>query len=307
MNRVEIARIRAPEREEFAATYLHGTGSPVIITDAMERWAARKKWTFAYLRERFGDDLATAPLGLGSAAARVTSVAAFIDFLDNPGAELPGLWVDARSGAPLSEAPGPTPSPPYLLGWYAFQRHPELFDDIRPSPGFLDDWVEALSPTLREVFEFTAGAEYWSLYLGPAGTLSPLHQDYWHTHSCLSQLQGRKRAILFSPEDSTRVYGGAIDAEQPDETRFPLLAEATAFVGEIGPGDMLFMPAGWWHCVRAVEPSMTVSHNFFNASNVNAHLGGVLRRLPRLVDGLANSDEWRRSLDVRWTRTDLAP
>lgn len=305
MRRVAIERVPTPRPDEFAERYLRGSGRPVIITDAMDAWPARTKWTFEFLRERYGDDLVTAPLGLGSAAARVTNVAAYLDFMRTPGAELQGLWVDTATGAPIAAPTTPLPSPPYLLGWYAFQRHPELYDDIGPTPSFIDDLVGALDPTVREVLEYAAGVEYWSLYLGPADTLSPLHQDYWRTHSCLAQLQGRKRAILFSPDDSARVYEGAIDAERPDETRFPLLAEATAYEGEFGPGDMLFMPAGWWHCVRALEPSMTVSHNFFNATNLSAHLTGLMRRLPRLSHGLLHSESWRQELDVRWTHADL--
>ena len=33
------------------------------------------------------------------------------------------------------------------------------------------------------------------------------------THTTLSQIQGRKRLILFSPEDSAWLYDGAVDPD----------------------------------------------------------------------------------------------
>jgi len=56
---------------------------------------------------------------------------------------------------------------------------------------------------------------------------------------------------------------------------------------------MLFMPAGWWHQVRALEKSITVSHNFFNDSNVNDHLAGIMGKLPMLAEHLAKNPQWR--------------
>ena len=41
----------------------------------------------------------------------------------------------------------------------------------------------------------------------------------------------------------------------------PLLTVELAFDGdfELGPGDALFIPVGWWHHVRALEPNVTTN------------------------------------------------
>ena len=205
--------------------------------------------------------------------------------------ELAGFWVDGKCGKSLPKGPVSTSSPAYLLGWDAFRRHPELFEDIQPPPYFVADWVLTLDSTMREIFERTSGREYWSIYVGPEGALSPLHVDYWQTHAYLAQIRGRKRVIMFSPEDSNCLYHGQVDPEQPDFQTFPLLEQATAYECEIGPGDMLFIPSNWWHHVQTIEKSITVSHNFFNDTNINEHLAGLLADMSALADGIRRSQE----------------
>lgn len=290
---------------ELARHHLQGRGMPVIITDATEHWPARSKWTFEFFKAAYGSDLITPSLGLGSDVAKLTKLAAYIDFLDTPTAELPGFWLD-KAGQPLPVAPEPGASPPYLYNWRAFHRHPDLYNDITPVPYFVLDLVFALSPTLREVFEWTSKIDYWAVYLGPAGSLSQLHQDYWNTHAYLAQIRGRKRAILFSPEDSDFLYGARVDPEQPDFGRFPLFDRATAYECVIEPGETLLMPADWWHCVRGLEKSITVSHNFFNESNLTEHMTRILRKLPTLIEGLERSPKWREELRIRWRSPDVA-
>jgi hypothetical protein len=302
---IQVERKSKVSPEDIAREHLRGVGKPVIITDATENWPARSKWTFEFFKTAYGSDVATAWLGRGSATAKLTNLSTYIDFLDAPW-ELPGLWI-GTDGHPLRAAPGRGASPPYLLGWYAFRQHPELYDDIAPEPYFVLDLVSVLNPTVREVFEWASEYEYWAIYIGPEGSLSTLHRDYWSTHSYLAQIQGRKRAILFSPEDSDFLYGGRVDPEQPDFERFPLLDCSTAYECLIEPGDTLLIPANWWHHVRGLEKSITISHNFFNDSNFTEHMIHILRNLPLLVQGIDKSPDCREELRIKWRSADFTP
>ena len=49
----------------------------------------------------------------------------------------------------------------------------------------------------------------------------------------------------------------------PDLSRFPEFALVTRFVGCLGPGDCLWIPAGWWH--EVFTPSFTVAFNMWFA------------------------------------------
>jgi hypothetical protein len=270
--------------EEFVRDHMSGNGLPVVVTDAMDAWPALSKWTFDYFMSKYGSDFVMAPLGLRGDISRLTKLSGYLDYLKTPDSELPGFWVRTRDGKPTKFSPSTMSPPPYLLGWHAFRRHPELFDDIRPAPYFVQDWVESISPPLRELLESTSKRDFWSVFVGSSGSLSELHRDFWHTHACLAQVLGRKRAILFPPSDTTLLYGGGFDPDAPDFERYPLLEQVTAYECVIGPGDVLFIPADWWHWVKGMESSITVTHNFFNNSNFDRYLTKLVEAMKHTVD-----------------------
>ena len=77
---------------------------------------------------------------------------------------------------------------------------------------------------------------------------------------------GRRRFILFPPEQLENLYVGPIeftpagqpvsmvDFENPDFERFPRFAEAIkhARVAEMEPGDGIYIPSMWWHHVEGL-------------------------------------------------------
>lgn len=295
MKNFVVERKRNVSPDEIAREHLRGYGVPVIVTGEIEYWSARSKWTFEFFRKKCGADIVAAPLGLGSSIRRLTKLGTYIDFLDAPDVELPGIWV-GDGMRPLQSRPPLGGSPPYLVEWRAFHHHPDLYDDISPTPNFITDMVMALSPPIRDVFAQTSKKDFWAVYIGPKGALSPLHQDYWDTHGYLAQIQGRKRVLLFSPEDSQFLYQGHVDPERPDLDRFPLFGRSTIYECVIEPGDTLLMPAGWWHHVRSLEKTITVSHNFFNEANFNNYMKHFLRNIPTLLEYLEKSSILREEL-----------
>lgn len=299
MKKVLIERRQNITPADFHHDHIQGMGKPVIITDATEGWPACSKWTFDFFKSAYGSDFATASHGLSGDIAKMTKLATYIDCLDTPD-QLPGFWVNMQEMRPLQTAPEPTTLPPYLTGWHAFQRHPELYEDIKPAPYFISDWTLGLDRAIRDLLQFTCGRNYWTLFIGPTGSLSDLHQDFWHTHSYLAQVHGIKRVILFSPEDSQFLYDGRVDPEQPDFEQFALFDKATMYEGVIEPGDILFTPPNWWHCVRALENSITVSHNFFNEVNFSEHLVRLIRKLPTLANVVDETSVLREALQINW-------
>ena len=103
-------------------------------------------------------------------------------------------------------------------------------------------------------------------WLGPAGTVTPLHCDY--DDNIFAQALGAKRIILAPPHHDAFLYprdanpilaGSPFDPERPDYERWPL-ARAAAFVEcTVNPGELLYVPAGWYHQVRALTFSLSVN------------------------------------------------
>lgn len=101
-------------------------------------------------------------------------------------------------------------------------------------------------------------------WLGPAGTVTPLHCDY--DDNIFAQVWGRKRiflspphhdAFLYPSEANAILFGSPFDPEAPDFARFPLARQATMIECIVEPGDMLYVPAGWYHQVRALTFSLS--------------------------------------------------
>ena len=96
---------------------------------------------------------------------------------------------------------------------------------------------------------------------GPVRT--QIHHDRDHNLACV--IAGRRRFVLFPPEQVANLYIGpmdnppplsVVDLEAPDFSRYPRFAKAleTAQAAELGPGDALFMPRHWWHHVTSRDP-----------------------------------------------------
>ncbi|WP_373992100.1 cupin-like domain-containing protein [Duganella sp. BuS-21] len=101
-------------------------------------------------------------------------------------------------------------------------------------------------------------------WIGPAGTVTPLHCDY--DDNIFAQIWGSKRlflapphhdAFLYPREANAILFGSPFDPEAPDYEQFPLARQATMIEVIVHPGDMLYVPAGWYHQVRALTFSLS--------------------------------------------------
>ena len=100
--------------------------------------------------------------------------------------------------------------------------------------------------------------------MGPRGTVTPWHHDL--TQNLLVNMVGRKRVALVSPAETPHMQNhrhcfsrfGA-DASL---SSIPTAERPRILTVEIGPGDILFIPVGWWHHVTGL--SLTIGMSFTN-------------------------------------------
>ncbi|XP_004507119.1 lysine-specific demethylase JMJ30 isoform X1 [Cicer arietinum] len=211
-------------------------GSPVIISDCMAHWPAKKNWNnIDYLLRVAGDR--TVPVEVGKnylCADWKQELVTFSEFLER---------IRSHGCSPG----GPT----YLAQHPLFDQINELRKDI-----FIPDYC------------FAGGGELRSLnaWFGPAGTVTPLHHD--PHHNILAQVVGKKYIRLYpaSMSDELFPYSGTmlsnssqVDLDDIDESKFAEVQDLEFVDCILEEGEMLYIPPKWWHYVRSLTTSLSVS------------------------------------------------
>jgi hypothetical protein len=240
----EPERRRGVRRGEFLARY-YATNTPVVLTDLTAGWEAPRRWSLDHLRSILGEEQAEVMTGRDSDpryeqnSEHHRSTMRFADYLEH-------LALHERSNDMYLVANN------HLLELTAAK---ELWNDFDCPAEFFDS-------------DDTAGKVF--LWLGPAGTVTPLHHDVMNI--LLVQIVGRKRAILVDPARTHCVYNdlsvySQVDAADPDYTRHPAFRHARPVSVLLEPGDALFIPVGWWHHVEALDRSISLSFTNFRWPN----------------------------------------
>ena len=113
------------------------------------------------------------------------------------------------------------------------------------------------------------------LWFGPKGTVTPLHHD---EHSILfMQVYGRKQFKLIPSFELPKIYPrkkfySAVDPENVDGERYPQFLTASVADVTVEPGDILFLPVGWWHWAKSLDISISATFCSFHVENCNTTL-----------------------------------
>jgi hypothetical protein len=231
---LDIPKVDWPESKVFYREY-YALNRPVVFRDLVAQWGANK-WTMPYLRERFGDILVTACMN------REASETPDRDFGKHQVSIALGTFIDQVSEHEHSN------------DLYLIANNHALRDT--PLKALLNDIT--LDESVFAPERLTGGCSLW---IGPAGTITPLHHDI--SNILFGQVQGRKRVTLIPPH--------YIDRFQWDNfyafPAHPPFTDVPCFVTELEPGEALFIPAGWLHHVEALEASVNFSLLCFRKPN----------------------------------------
>ena len=239
----EIIRRPALSGAEFFDAF-YATNTPVVMEGFAADWPALERWRPEYFREAYGDvEVAVTTDRLSDPdydmhTAAHTEAMTMANYIDRVlGASVTNDFYMVANNRNLEK---PTLAP--------------LMDDVVYRPDYFkpDGWRGCTA-----------------LWIGPAGTVTPLHHDTCNI--LFVQLYGTKRFLLMSPmetrllDEARSMYAG-VDPESPEwETRCPDVAHKTV---DLKPGEALFLPVGWWHHVRALDVSVSLACTHFVRPNL---------------------------------------
>jgi hypothetical protein len=219
---------------------------PFVIRSGMRHWAAYSRWSLEYLCERYGRIEYDCQLALPTGVPTLH------------------LTKDFTKRMCLQEFVDTLRVSTFSRPCYLHQR------PLRQFPGLEADlsFEEFTGPLGDDPFI--------NLWIGSAGTKSSLHFDF--QNGLLAQVAGTKRFFMVDPSHSSRlasipgvIQKSRVDPENPDFEAFPSFADVPILVSDIGPGDVIYIPSGWWHAVRGMENSISVNCFF------GPHMGAVRR------------------------------
>lgn len=254
-----VDRVNGIGGEEFHREYVI-KGRPVVIQGMMSDWPAMQ-WGLDRFR-KFGPpaQLMAKKGNVADGVQERVTLAGYTEALEK--------YELGRLAGHSDEGPG------YLHDVPLFRVFPELVEDVQPFPQTLfPRWYRGNWP------------EYVQYFMGPSGSVTPLHFDTLLTNNLFFHIAGRKQFTLIPASQRALCYTygwrwAKFDPTDPDYNSFPLAAQATPISIVLEAGDILYMPPGTLHHVRNLTMTISFNVDWHTTRSARSGLISVFRGAP---------------------------
>lgn len=245
---------------------------PVIIQGATTSWPAIQKWTNPnYLIEKTKECISFRATSGSAPYPAQFSMKAYLDYC-------------ASSAAKMDEAPL------YLFDRSFAIQAPDLFQDYYPSLQKTCPYFSPDAPHGHDLFGLLGDGrrpDHKWIILGPQRSGSNFHIDPNATHAWNVPIVGRKFWIFYPPGIPPP---GVIPSPDGDEVTMPISVGEwfLSFWSEhvkqrnnpdvskrpleciVSPGELIFVPHGWWHLVYNLDEgvSIALTQNYVSSTNL---------------------------------------
>ncbi len=214
---------------------------PLVIKGLTKNWPARERWTPEYLKDVVGDKV--------------------VPLYDNAKADPSKPINTAAASMPFDQYIDLIRSQPTELRIFffnIFKKAPELLNDIVLPQDLMGGFLESMP----------------AMFFGGSNSVTFLHYDIDLPHIFHTHFGGRKHVILFENKWKRRLYCipnatyalEDYDVANPDTTKFPALEGVEGSEVILEHGDTLFMPTGYWHWMKYLDGSFSLSLRAWDAS-----------------------------------------
>jgi len=226
-----IEKVEGLDRETFQQKYLKPQ-LPVVFTDLTQDWPALFNWTVDRFKDKYGK----------------LQVPIYSNNYSKPGKGYMEPDKKMPFGEFLDILVSDEPCELRLFLFNLFRHAPELKRDFK-MPDIMDGFYN----------------DFPFMFFGGKGSKVALHYDIDLSHVFLNQIHGRKRVVLFPPDQSKFIYhlpytvASYIDINHPDYQQYPAQQFAQGMEVVIEPGDTLFIPSGYWHYIEYLDGGYSIS------------------------------------------------
>ncbi|CAI8599082.1 unnamed protein product [Vicia faba] len=241
-----VERIKDISLKDFYNEY--DVKKPVMLTGLADTWPARHKWTTDQLLLNYGD----VAFKISQRSSRKISMKFkdYVSYMKVQHDEEPLYIFDEKFG----------------------EHAPSLLKDYCVPHLFQEDFFDILDIEKRPSYRW--------LIIGPQRSGASWHVDPALTSAWNTLLSGRKRWALYPPGKvplgvtvHVNEEDGDVNIETPSSLQwwldfYPLLAEEDKPIECTQlPGETIYVPSGWWHCILNLETTIAVTQNFVNSNN----------------------------------------
>ncbi len=232
LNLTQIDRVAVLSEKDFVEKYFKKQ-KPVIIEQLTADWPAYEKWHLNYIKEVAGDKIV--PLYDDRPVSHKDS------FNEAHAAMKMADYIDLLESKPTN----------YRIFLYNIMKEvPRLQKDFK--------WPKMGIKLLKQLP---------MLFFGGTNAKVFMHFDIDYANIFHFHFHGSKQCMLFAPNQTPFLYKVPhsliaredIDFDNPDFTKWPALQKAQGYIGTLNHGETLYMPEGYWHYMKYLTPSFSMS------------------------------------------------
>lgn len=238
---------------------------PIILTDGLTDWPAATSWS----PEQLSKDFSSETFSAGGYQFTFRDYFQYADAICD---------VDDQSV--------------YLFDHMFADKAPKLAEGYRVPHIFEDDLFSLLS---------SRRPNYRWLIAGPSRSGSSFHKDPNATSAWNAAIYGRKKWIFFPPHSPPPGIHPSLDDSHVTAPVSVIewfinfydrntILDAGGLEATVQPGEIMYVPSGWWHCVLNIDTSIAITQNFVSEVNV-ADVVRLFKHSPNNISGCKSIDD----------------
>ena len=264
---MEIEKLSDISEKDFLEHFLI-SNKPVIVTDAMKAWDMNR-FTPLSLSENFGEN----KVQVYDHLFNLLTIESLNDYLGG------NFGQDENMHGQIT-----------YIRWFTKFKNQDffwsdaVFDQLKGAwrqPHFLPghSLVMPFCPQDSTIDASATGFPFKGLFISAKGARTRLHRDPLNSNAVLCQVYGKKHVKFYHPKYRRYLMDQEefLDPENPDIQKFPHYESIRSECQEsdLGPGEILFIPRGWFHDVTTTQDSISVTWNFVHSSELEEFCGGL--------------------------------